>query len=123
MTDPITAAARATAERLTAEYGPGLAAEVEAALPARGTVRRPDQYVDPVSVGSLIVAIATLAWTVYSDLRKKTSKPSPEVVARQVCAEFREYDGPGINDSGRITSIVVTEIIQAGQDRASPNAG
>ena len=33
MTDPIAAAARATADRLAAEYGPGLAADVEAALP------------------------------------------------------------------------------------------
>jgi hypothetical protein len=30
MTDPITAAARATADRLAADYGPGLAADVEA---------------------------------------------------------------------------------------------
>jgi hypothetical protein len=89
---------------------------IEAALPARGTARRPDQYIDPVSVGSLIVAIATLAWTVYSERRKKTPQPSPEVVARQVRAELREYDGPGTDDSGRITSIVVTEIIQAARD-------
>ncbi len=116
MTDPITAAARATAERLLAEYGPQLSADVEAALPARRTARRPDQYIDPVSVGSLIVAIATLAWTVYSDLRKKALKPSPEAIARQVRYEVREYDGPGTDDADRITSIVVSEIIQAAQD-------
>jgi hypothetical protein len=57
MTDPITAAARATAERLAAEYGPGLAADVDAALHARGTAQRPGRYLDPVSVGSLIVAM------------------------------------------------------------------
>lgn len=123
MTDPITAAARAAAGRLAAEYGPGLAADVEAALHARGTARRPDQYIDPVSVGSLIVAIASLAWTVYSELRKKTPQPPPEVVARQVLAEFREYDGPGTDDSGRITEIVVTDIIQAARDpRCRPSA-
>jgi hypothetical protein len=116
MTDPITAAARAAAERLVAEYGPQLAVDVEAALPTRGTARRPNQYIDPVSVGSLIVAIATLAWTVYSDLRKETPQPSPEAITRQVCDEVREYDGPGTDAADRITSIVVTEIIQAAQD-------
>jgi hypothetical protein len=116
MTDPISAAARATAERLAVEYGPGLSADVEAALPAQRTAQRPDRYIDPVSVGSLIVAIATLAWTVYSDLRKQTPQPSPEVIARQVRAEVAEYDGPGTDESDRITSIVVTEIIKAVQD-------
>jgi hypothetical protein len=55
MTDPISAAARATAQRLVPEHGPRLSADVEAALRARGTDQRPGQYVDPVSLGSLIV--------------------------------------------------------------------
>jgi len=61
MTDPITAAARAAAAHLAAEYGPDLAADVEAALHSPGTTQRPSQYFDPVSLGSLIVTIATLA--------------------------------------------------------------
>ena len=82
MTNPISAtartAARAAAEQLGAEYGPGLAAEVEAALHAQGTVQRPDQYLDPVAVGSLIVAAATLAWDIYSKRRKRTAEPSSD---------------------------------------------
>ncbi len=113
MTDPIAAAARAAAERLAADYSPGLVSEVEAALRARSTSRRPDQYLDIVSVGALIVAIATLAWSVYSELRKNTPKPSPEVLTRQVQTELREYDSPGTEDSSHITEIVVTEIIHA----------
>ena len=116
MTDPITAAARATAERLAAEYGPGLAADVEAALHARGTAQRPGQYLDPVSLGSLIVAIATLAWTIYSDQRKKTPEPSPGVVARHVRAELRKHSSTSQQETDRITEIVVTEIIQAARD-------
>lgn len=116
MADPITAAARATAERLTPKYGPGLAADVEVALHAGGTAQRPGQYLDPISLGSLIVAITTLAWTIYTDLRKHTPRPSPEVVTQKVRAELREYDGPGTDDSGRITEIVVTEIIQVARD-------
>jgi len=117
MTDPIAAAARsaarAAADRLAAEYGPGLAADVEAALYARGSAQRPGQYLDPVSLGSLIVAIATLAWTIYTDQRKKTPEPSPDVVARHVRAELRQPSGTNEQETNRITEIVVTEIIQA----------
>ncbi len=116
MTDPITTAARAAAEHLTAEYGPGLAADVEAALHAQETATRPGQYFDPVSVGSLIVAIATLAWTVYSDQRKKTPEPSPDLVARHVRVELRKHTRASQQEAGRITEIIVTEVIQAARD-------
>ena len=116
MTDPIAAAARATAEHLAAEYGPGLAADVDAALHARGTTQRPGQYLDPVSLGTLIVAIATLAWTIYCDQRKKTSEPSAGVVARHVRAELRKNSDTSQLETGRITEIIVTEIIQAARD-------
>ena len=113
MTDPITDAARATAKRLGDEYGPGPAADVEAALHAWGTAQRPGQYLDPVSLGSLIVAIATLAWTIYCDQRKKTREPSPAVVARRVRVELCERGSTNISqqDTDRIT-----EIIQAARD-------
>jgi hypothetical protein len=62
VTDPVEAVARAAAERLTPDYGPRLKTDVEAALYARGSERGPDQYIDPVALGSLIVSIATLAW-------------------------------------------------------------
>jgi hypothetical protein len=113
---PINAAARATAQRLTACHSPGLAVEVEAALSAEGTDRDSWQYVDPVSVGALIVSVATLAWTVYADTRKRTSHPSPDVIIQQVRAEFREYEGPGVDDLTNITRVVVTEIVQAARD-------
>ena len=44
MTDPAAAAI------LAPDLGPNLPAEVEAALAARGTGRRPDRYLDPVSL-------------------------------------------------------------------------
>jgi hypothetical protein len=116
MNDPITAAARAAAERLAAEYGPGLAPDVEAALNAQGTTQRPSQFLDPVSLGTLIVAIATLAWTIYSDQRKKTPEPSPDLVARHVRVELRKHSVTSQQDTDRITAIVVTEIIQAATD-------
>ncbi|MGO9724434.1 MAG: hypothetical protein ACLPN6_03510 [Streptosporangiaceae bacterium] len=114
--DPITAAARAAAAQLAPEYGPGLAADVEAALHSQETTQRPSQYLDPISLGSLIVAIATLAWTVYSDLRKNTPEPSTRVVARRVRTELREHSSTSEPEADRIIEIVVTEIAQTPKD-------
>jgi hypothetical protein len=58
MTDPAADAARAAAVILAPSHGPNLPAEVEAALAAR---HGPGRYLDPVSLASLIVSIATLA--------------------------------------------------------------
>ena len=65
MNDPVAIAARAAAQQLKTEAGPGLVAEVEAVLATCESPFAPPQYVDPVALASLIVAIASLAWTVY----------------------------------------------------------
>ena len=70
MTDPVAQAARSAASVLAHDFGPNLPTEVEAALRARHTSgQRPGQY-DPVAIaglavsaGSLIVAVAQLAWS------------------------------------------------------------
>ena len=77
MTDPAADAARSAAAILAPDLGPNLPAEVEAALAARDAQQRPDRYLDPVSLASLIVAIATLAWTIYNDQRNHTPDPPP----------------------------------------------
>ena len=72
--------------------------------------RRPDRYLDPVSLASLIVAIATLAWTIYNDHRKHTPDPPPGSIARQVRITLRDQDTPLPAGTERITEIVATEI-------------
>jgi hypothetical protein len=114
--DPIAAAARAAAGHLAAGYGPGLAAEVESALCARGTEHRPEQYFDPVSLGSLIVSIASLAWAIYTGLKQKTPKPAPDVLARAVRVELRTRGDNPAASQDKITDVVVTEIIRAASD-------
>ena len=92
---------------------PHLPAEVEAALAARGTEQRPGRYLDPVSLASLIVAIATLAWTIYNDQRNRTPDPPPaDSVARQVRITLREQDTALPAGTERITEVVATEIIR-----------
>src|SRR5215469_14071372 len=120
MNDPVTIGARAAANRLTADYGSELVTDVEAALQARGSSHPPQRYFDPVSLGELIVSIATLAWTVYSKLTDKKSSPPPEpdVIARKVRVELRSYGETLSDDQEEITEIVVTEIIRAGSEHA-----
>src|SRR6202035_2704826 len=64
--DPAAAAARSAAAILAPDLGQHLSVEVEAALAARAGAQRPERFFDPVSLGALIVSIATLAWTIYN---------------------------------------------------------
>src|SRR5271169_1493680 len=111
MDDPVGDIARAAAERLTPEYGARLGAEVEAALYARGATRGPEQYIDPIALASLIVSIATLAWTIYSDLRKEKPEVAPEVAERELRVELRRF-GEGGPERDRVDEIIVTEIVR-----------
>lgn len=116
MTDPAAEAARAAAAILACELGAGLPAEVEATLAARDAVaarnarQRPNVYLDPVSIGSLIVSIAALAWTVYNDLCDRHPSPPSDAVAHQVRITLRERDTVLPEGAERITEIVATEI-------------
>lgn len=113
--DPVKTIARATAKRLAANYGASMPSEVEAVFRAERTSQRRDQYqyIDPVSIGSLIVAVATLAWSIYSDLRRKTPEPSAEAVAQELRYEMRDHDGLRPDNPELIISVVVEEVIRA----------
>ena len=114
MDDPVGEIARAAAERLAPEHGERLRAEVEAALHARVRTRGAEQYViDPIGLASLIVSIATLAWTIYSDLRKEKPDVAPEVAERELRVELRRF-GEGGPERDRVDEIIVTEIVRGG---------
>lgn len=128
MIDPIATAARAAASRLTDTYGQGLAAEVESALHTRGPVDRPDQYLDLVSLGGLIVSIATLAWTVYTDRRSKTGESTPDAIANTISIEFCGLDDAVADAASRnhMIEIIVSETLRAaghGEPASDDGAG
>jgi hypothetical protein len=112
MIDVVATASRATAVRLSQQYGPKTPLDVETALAARKSGSRPETYIDFISIGSLIVSTASLAWTIYTDQRKRTSTPDPEALS----AAVRERIDPTSSDSSalreRIITIVAAEIIQ-----------
>jgi hypothetical protein len=124
MIDPAADAARSAAAILAPDLGRNLPVEVEAALAARSGDQRPDRYLDLVSPGSLIVSVATLAWTVYNDLRgraqgqesKPELEPQAEFIAREVRITLRDQDTVLPPGTERITEVVASEIIrQSGQ--------
>jgi hypothetical protein len=114
MTDSVETISRATASRLAAQGEPQVVVEVEAALAARPNGRR-EQYIDPISLGALIVSIATLAWQVYTDLKARNGEPSKEVVARKIRIQLQDSDRPSTLDDQKVIDIVLDETIKEGQ--------
>jgi hypothetical protein len=116
--DPVADAARAAAEELAPQLGrPQLAMDVEAALYARGDggQQRPAQYVDPVALGGLIVAVATLAWQVYRDLRKDGTRPGHDTLTRIVRFRRREISDVDGTEQ-KVIEVIAAEIIRADHD-------
>jgi hypothetical protein len=119
MPDRVADTARRAAGQLAGELGPELPVHIEAALTARDAGHRPQQYLgDPASLASLVVAAATLAWTVYTDLRAKTNKPAAEVIERTIRVELRGVDATAPERRDRIVEVVVSEVIDAGRAQA-----
>ncbi|WP_410587127.1 hypothetical protein [Amycolatopsis sp. lyj-23] len=108
---PVEHAAHAAARRLASGDRQRLEADVAAALHARDAQPKPDQYFDPVTLGSLIVSTATLAWTIYKDLRTKTLQPKHDAVTRRVRVELPPAEQISRTDQDRAIEIIVEEIL------------
>jgi hypothetical protein len=120
MSEPIATIARATAHHLTDRYGPHFPTDVEAALHQTGG--RPQQYLDPVSLGGLIVSVATLAWQIYQDLNKTTAEPKHQVITRTIRLQLPTTATTDIApaDRNRIIDAVVTETLHTAQTGRHP---
>jgi hypothetical protein len=123
MTESIAAASRATsraaARQLADHYGAQLTLDVEAALHTAD--ERPQQYIDPVSLGGLLVAAATLAWTVYRDLKRQTPAPAPQVINNTIQVELRHTIDLDPAERDRIIDVVVTEILRTAHNEPPDN--
>jgi hypothetical protein len=113
VSDPVLVGARAAARRLVPALGPGIEADVEAALHVRVLAPQPQQYFDPISLGGLVVSVATLAWSVYTDLRSKTPQQSAETIARAVRVQLRDTGALVPEQRDRIIEVVIDEVIHA----------
>jgi hypothetical protein len=112
VTEPVADSARGAAQRLAGELSePRLVTDVEAALVAGEGRTVPDRYLDPISLGALIVSVAQLAWTVYTDLKKQTPEPAREVVERRVRVQLPAGEVPAAQRD-RIIEVVVEETVR-----------
>lgn len=112
MTDiAIRRAARAAARRLAGELDPGLRTQVEEALAARDDGVRPEQFFDLVTLGTLIVAAADLAWTVYNDQRGKRRRSDPKIIVRHVELALPPSDTVSPAQRARVIEVVVEETL------------
>ena len=77
--------ARHAAARLAATLGPDLPAQVERELNA-DSLDPPTRVVDPVSLAALLVSVASLAWTIWHDLKKDHAARSQSEQAEALAA-------------------------------------
>lgn len=111
MTDPVARIARAAAQRLTGQAGPGLQADVEAELYRDRA--RPERYVDPVSLGALIVAVADLAWSIHTQHKSRSAAPTAELIARTIRVSLQQTDTTPAEERDAVIDIIVEEALQA----------
>jgi hypothetical protein len=109
MTDPVSDIARACGARLSDSFGAELAAEVEVELAHEEGV--PRAYADPISIASLIVGIASLAWNIYVQLRRSRGELADAV--RQQWAEEHVVDAT----ASAIIDVVAEETVKRGEQR------
>jgi hypothetical protein len=57
----------------------------------------------------LVVSIASLAWTVYTDLKKQTPRPDPEVLKRRLRIEAELPEQISTADRDRVLTVIVEE--------------
>lgn len=125
MNDAIERGSRAAAQCLTTPARASLADDVEVALATHDSARGPDQYTDPVALGGLIVSIATLAWTVYNDIRSRSAAaPTTDTVARHVRRQLdqADTDTPQLDpaERDRIIDITIEETLTATHTPENP---
>lgn len=111
-------AARAAAVRLSETLGQDVAAEVEGELHRAGGTRA-DRYLDPISLGALIVSVASLAWAIYTDSRK-AGQPTPtaDVLARTIRVQLNQSVGLAPEPRAAIIEITVEETLRYADNRS-----
>jgi len=107
VTEPVSDIALAAAARLEDTLGPALADGVEAELEHGAGV--PRTYADPVSIAGLIVAIASLAWSIYSELRRQHQELAAAVT--QQWAQDHAIDAT----AGSVIDVVAEETVKRGE--------
>ena len=113
MASPADRIARSAAQRLAQDADlPLLVPEVERHLQAGDGGQIAERY-EPITIAlaGLLVSVAGLAWTIYTDLRKQTPHPDPEVMKRRIRVEVELPEQVSVADRDRVIAIVVEETL------------
>ncbi len=116
--------ARRAATRLAGPLGQTIGDAVERELARDPLDNRPERVLDPVSLGALIVSLASFGWTVYRDLKKDrdVAKANRADIERLVAARLWEEPGiaagrlpPGMTETQQslVIDAVAVEIVAA----------
>src|SRR4051794_989973 len=89
--------ARRAATRLATDVDPGLPDKVKRMLADDPLAHAPKRTLEPVSLGSLIVSLASLAWTIYRDLKKDrdAGKMDRAAEVNRLATRLRDSGGEG----------------------------
>jgi hypothetical protein len=112
MASPVDRIARSAAQRLAQDSDlPLLVAEVERQLQV-GDAGEAERY-EPItiSLAALLVSVAGLAWTVYTDLKKQTPRPDPEVIKRRIRVQVELPEQVSAADRDRVLAVVVEQTL------------
>jgi hypothetical protein len=113
MASPVDRIARGAAERLAREAElPSLVPEVERQLQVGNGIQSGDRF-EPItlSIAALVVSVAGLAWTIYTDLKKQTPKPEPDVIKRRIRVEIELPEQVSAADRDRVITAVVAQTL------------
>jgi hypothetical protein len=112
--------ARRSAARLVG-IDPGLPDQVEQALAEDQLSQPVERLIDPISLGALVVSIASLGWTVYHDIKKDHATTGLDQAGktRRLTEQLREAEqeiGPVPADltpgqRAQIMSVIAAEIV------------
>src|SRR6266540_3656397 len=125
MASPVDRIARNAAARLAQDADlPLLVPEVERQLQVGDDHAAADRY-EPIaiSLAALIVSVAGLAWTIYTDLKKQTRRPDPEVMERRIRVEIEHPEKVSAADRDRVITTVIEQMLDGEPPRDRTDAG
>ena len=104
---------RHAAARLSAALGPDLPAQVEQELDA-DLLDPPKRLADPISLAALIVSVASLAWTIWHDLKKDHASRSQNEQAEALATALARSAQPALAPPQRtlVVRVVAEETVR-----------
>jgi hypothetical protein len=104
--------ARRAAVLLAAEH-PAVVPQVEAELQTQGASQEPKRFDGGlVSIGGLLVAVASLAYTIWRD-RQKEKRLAPDALKRRVRIELDDRGYPDTTQRAQVIEAVVRAVEDA----------